>query len=70
MSEDSKEQAVDNQKPSEELSAEDLKQVVGGTVSPIIAQTIPQTIEQNIKISTTKPVAGNASWDLAKSKPY
>jgi hypothetical protein len=30
MSEDSKEQAVDNQKPSKELSPEDLKQVVGG----------------------------------------
>jgi bacteriocin-like protein len=30
MSEDNKEQAADNQKPSEEMSEEELKQVAGG----------------------------------------
>jgi hypothetical protein len=38
MSEDNKGQAAGNEKPSEELSTEDLKQVAGGVKNPAVAE--------------------------------
>jgi bacteriocin-like protein len=36
MSEDNKEQAADNQKPNEEMSEEELKQVAGGSETIVL----------------------------------
>jgi bacteriocin-like protein len=53
MSEDNKEKAADNQKPSEEMSEEDLKQVAGGVENAF----------QNIEVATRPAKAVHKSTE-------